>query len=78
MEIQYSELDNGIRQIKLIGTLDVLGVGQLKQNLQDIAQERSRVCWWIYLVWTSWRPSAFGFLPSMPNQLAAGAARWSC
>lgn len=30
MEIQYSEFDTGIRQIKLIGKLDVLGVGMIE------------------------------------------------
>jgi anti-anti-sigma factor len=30
MEIQYSELQNGIRLIKLIGKLDIMGVGEIE------------------------------------------------
>jgi len=30
MELQYSELDHLIRSLKLIGTLDVIGVGQIE------------------------------------------------
>jgi anti-anti-sigma factor len=30
MELQYSELDNSIRSIKLIGTLDVIGTGEIE------------------------------------------------
>ena len=30
MEIQYSELSNGIRLIKLIGSLDIMGVGAIE------------------------------------------------
>ena len=30
MELQYSELDNRIRMIKLIGKLDILGVGAIE------------------------------------------------
>jgi anti-anti-sigma factor len=30
MELQYSELDNKIRQIKLIGKLDIVGTGQIE------------------------------------------------
>lgn len=30
MELQYSELDNNIRMIKLIGKLDIAGVGQIE------------------------------------------------
>jgi anti-anti-sigma factor len=30
MELQYSELDNNIRMIKLIGNLDIMGVGQIE------------------------------------------------
>ena len=30
MELQYSELDNNIRLIKLMGKLDILGVGQIE------------------------------------------------
>ena len=30
MELQYSELDNNIRMIKLIGKLDIIGVGQIE------------------------------------------------
>ena len=30
MELQYSELESGIRLIKLIGTLDILGVGEIE------------------------------------------------
>jgi anti-sigma B factor antagonist len=30
MEIRYSELENGIRLIKLIGKLDILGVGEIE------------------------------------------------
>lgn len=29
MEIQYNELSNGIRLIKLIGTLDIMGVNEI-------------------------------------------------
>jgi anti-anti-sigma factor len=30
MELQYSELDNRIRMLKLIGKLDIAGVGQIE------------------------------------------------
>jgi anti-sigma B factor antagonist len=30
MEIQYSELENNIRVLKLIGSLDILGVGEIE------------------------------------------------
>ena len=30
MELQYSELENGIRMIKLIGELDIVGVGEIE------------------------------------------------
>ena len=30
MELQYSELDNNIRLIKLIGKLDIVGVGEIE------------------------------------------------
>jgi anti-anti-sigma factor len=30
MELHYTELDNGIRQIKLIGRLDVIGTGEIE------------------------------------------------
>jgi anti-anti-sigma factor len=30
MELQYSELENNIRLIKLIGKLDIMGVGQVE------------------------------------------------
>ena len=30
MELQYSELENGIRMIKLIGKLDIVGVGEIE------------------------------------------------
>lgn len=30
MELRYSELDNGIRLIKLIGTLDIIGTGEIE------------------------------------------------
>jgi anti-anti-sigma factor len=30
MELQYSELENNIRLIKLIGRLDILGVGEIE------------------------------------------------
>jgi anti-anti-sigma factor len=30
MELQYSELENNIRLIKLIGSLDILGVGDIE------------------------------------------------
>ncbi len=30
MEIQYSELENNIRVLKLVGTLDILGVGEIE------------------------------------------------
>ena len=30
MELQYSELENNIRLIKLIGRLDIMGVGQIE------------------------------------------------
>ena len=30
MELQYSEMDNNIRVIKLIGELDIVGVGQIE------------------------------------------------
>jgi anti-sigma B factor antagonist len=30
MELQYSELDNRIRMLKLIGKLDIVGVGQIE------------------------------------------------
>ena len=44
MEIQYSELDNGIRQIKLIGTLDVLGVGRIETKFAGYCSgEKPRV-----------------------------------
>ncbi len=29
MELQYSELENGIRLIKLLGRLDIIGAGQI-------------------------------------------------
>jgi anti-sigma B factor antagonist len=32
MELQYSELNNNIRMIKLIGKLDIVGVGQIETN----------------------------------------------
>jgi anti-sigma B factor antagonist len=30
MELQYSELENSIRLIKLIGTMDIIGVGRIE------------------------------------------------
>ena len=30
MELQYSELNHNIRSIKLIGTLDIMGVGEIE------------------------------------------------
>jgi anti-sigma B factor antagonist len=30
MELQYNELENGIRLIKLIGKLDIIGVGEIE------------------------------------------------
>ncbi len=30
MELQYSELENGIRLIKLLGRLDIIGAGQIE------------------------------------------------
>jgi len=35
MELQYSELDNGIRLIKLYGVLDLLGVGLVERKLAE-------------------------------------------
>jgi anti-sigma B factor antagonist len=44
MELQYSELDNNIRMIKLIGKLDIVGVGQVETKLAGYcAGDRVRV-----------------------------------
>ena len=44
MEIQFSELNNGIRAIKLSGELDIIGVGQIETKFAGYcAGERVRV-----------------------------------
>lgn len=44
MELQYSELDNGIRLIKLIGRLDIVGVGAIETKFAGYcAGEKPRV-----------------------------------
>ena len=35
MELQYSELDNNIRLIKLNGKLDIIGTGQIETKFAD-------------------------------------------
>ena len=35
MELQYRELDNRIRVLKLIGKLDIVGVGQIETRFAD-------------------------------------------
>ncbi len=41
MEIQYSELDNNIRLIKLIGTLDVVGTGEIETKFSGYCAGRN-------------------------------------
>jgi anti-anti-sigma factor len=41
MEIQYSELDNNIRLIKLIGTLDVVGTGEIETQFSGYCAGRN-------------------------------------
>lgn len=60
MEIQYGELDNGIRMIKLIGTLDVVGTGEIETKFSAIAREETSVWWWTYPGWISWPLLASG------------------
>jgi anti-anti-sigma factor len=44
MELRYNQLDNGIRLIKLIGRLDILGVGAIETNFAGYcAGENPRV-----------------------------------
>lgn len=44
MEIQYSELDNGISLIKLIGRLDIIGTGKIETKFTGYcAGEKVRV-----------------------------------
>jgi anti-sigma B factor antagonist len=44
MELQYSELDNGIRLIRLVGRLDILGVGLIETKFAGYcAGENPRV-----------------------------------
>ena len=44
MELQYSEVDNGIRRINLIGKLDILGVGAIETKFAGYcAGEKPRV-----------------------------------
>jgi anti-sigma B factor antagonist len=44
MELQYNELENTIRVIKLIGRLDILGVGDIETKFTGYcAGERPRV-----------------------------------
>ena len=44
MELQYSELENNIRLIKLIGKLDILGVGEIETKFTGYcAGENPRV-----------------------------------
>ena len=44
MELQYSELDNNIRMIKLIGKLDIMGVGQIENRFAGYCGgEKARV-----------------------------------
>jgi anti-anti-sigma factor len=44
MELQYSELDNNIRMIKLIGKLDIIGVGQIETKFAGYCGgEKARV-----------------------------------
>ena len=44
MELQYSEIENGIRLIKLIGRLDIVGVGAIETSFQaHCSGENSRV-----------------------------------
>ena len=44
MELQYSELENGIRMIKLIGELDIVGVGEIETKFAGYcAGDRVRV-----------------------------------
>lgn len=44
MEVQYSELENNIRLIKLIGKLDITGVGQIENQFAEYyAGESARV-----------------------------------
>ena len=44
MELQYSELDNNIRMIKLIGKLDIMGVGQIENKFAGYCGgEKTRV-----------------------------------
>ena len=44
MELQYSDLDNNIRMIKLVGDLDILGVGAIEAQFTSYcAGENPRV-----------------------------------
>lgn len=44
MELQYRELDNNIRMIKLIGKLDIIGVGQIETKFAGYCGgEKARV-----------------------------------
>jgi anti-anti-sigma factor len=44
MELQYSELENNIRMIKLIGKLDISGVGEIETKLAGYCSgENARV-----------------------------------
>jgi anti-anti-sigma factor len=41
MEIQYSELENNIRLIKLIGNLDVIGTGEIETKFSGYCAGRN-------------------------------------
>ena len=38
MELQYNELENNIRLIKLIGKLDITGVGEIETEFSDYCE----------------------------------------
>ncbi len=65
MQLEYKELDNGIRLIELTGTLDIIGTGvssaraRSRPNLQAIVPGIKSAWLWIYPVWTSLPLSAF-------------------
>ena len=41
MELQYNELDNNIRLIKLIGRMDIIGVGQIETKFAGYCAENN-------------------------------------
>jgi len=44
MELQYSELENNIRLIKLMGTLDIIGTGEIETRFAEYCGgEKARV-----------------------------------